>query len=254
MYEIHTMDMEFERCAKNKEHINAIIPYTVFHFVLSGEGIVNGNRISENTVFISYNETPMNYYPSENNPWSYVYVRLLGKDLKKVFSDYDFNFGLTILPFTKEKELFNILSLYGSLCNYNDYEARKAIANTFLLLFDKKSLPADADGLQKQHAGNIKSFIDENYYKKITVKSIADKFYLSKDYVRNLFIKFYGTSPKNYIQNVRMERAKELLLTTETSIKVVAGSVGYDDALLFSKMFKKYYNVSPKKYRSGELT
>ncbi len=250
MYEIHTMDMDFERCSPDKEHINLITPHTVLHFVLSGEGYINGNKISENTVFISYKETPMNYYPSEDNPWTYIYTVLLGEDIKKVFMDYDFELGLTILPFEKKNELFNILSLYNSLCDYNNYDARKNIANTIFLLFEKKSNPLDAVSSQKQHADNIKRFIDENYHKKITVKSIADKFFLSKDYIRNLFVKFYGVSPKQYVQNVRMGHAKDLLTKTDTTITLIANSVGYDDSLLFSKMFKKYYGISPKEYRT----
>ena len=251
MYEIHTMDMEFERCTENKEHINLIIPYTVIHFVLSGEGFINGNKISENTVFISYKETSMNYYPSRSNPWSYIYVRLLGQDIKKVFRDYDFEEGLTILPFQKKKELFHLLSLYNSLCDHDNYDARRIIANAIVLLFEKKSAPTDVVCVQKQNAKNIKKFIDENYYKKLTVKSIAEKFFLSKDYIRNLFVKFYGISPKQYIQNIRMERAKELLSETDAPITLIANSVGYDDSLLFSNMFKKYYFVSPKKYRAN---
>ena len=124
-----------------------------------------------------------------------------------------------------------------------------AIANAVLLLFEKESDSSVEAGAQKQNAEKIKRFIDENYHKKITVNLVSDEFFLSKDYVRNLFIKFYGVSPKSYIQNVRMERAKKLLSKTQISIALIANSVGYDDPLLFSKMFKKYYSVSPSEFR-----
>ena len=143
------------------------------------------------------------------------------------------------------------MSLYNSLCDHDNYDARRIIANAIVLLFEKKSAPADVVCVQKQNAENIKKFIDENYYKKLTVKSIAEKFFLSKDYIRNLFVKFYGISPKQYIQNIRMERAKALLSETDAPITLIANSVGYDDSLLFSNMFKKYYFVSPKKYRAN---
>ena len=249
MYDIYVTDMEFERCEKDKEQISLIVPYTVIHFVLSGEGTINGQKVSENTVFISYKDTHMDYYPSRTNPWSYVYVRLLGRDIKKAFLDYDLKQGITILPFHKKKELFHILSLYNSLCDYDNQQAARTIANAVLLLFEKESTKSDTVSIQNQNAEKVKRFIDENYHKKITVSLIADEFFLSKDYIRNLFIKFYGVSPKSYIQNVRMERAKKLLSKTQTSIALIANSVGYDDPLLFSKMFKKYYSVSPTKFR-----
>ena len=249
MYDIYVTDMEFERCRKDKEQISLIVPYTVIHFVLSGEGTINGQRVSENSVFISYKDTHMDYQPSRTNPWSYIYVRLLGQDIKKVFHDYDFQQGLTILPFQKRKELFNILSLYDSVYDYNNHDAAKIIANAVLLLFEKESIASDTVSIQNQNAEKVKRFIDENYHKKLTVSLIADEVFLSKDYIRNLFIKFYGVPPKSYIQNVRMERAKNLLSKTQTSIALIANSVGYDDPLLFSKMFKKYYDVSPSKFR-----
>lgn len=249
MYDIYVTDMEFERCDKDKEQISLIVPYTVIHFVLAGEGTINGQKVSENTVFISYKDTHMDYYPSRTNPWSYVYVRLLGRDIKKAFLDYDFKQGITILPFHKKKELFHILSLYNSLCDYDNQQAARTMANAILLLFEKESAMQDTVSVQNQNAEKIKRFIDENYHKKITVSLIADEFFLSKDYIRNLFVKFYGVSPKSYIQNVRMERAKKLLSKTQTDISLIANSVGYDDPLLFSKMFKKYYSVSPTKFR-----
>ena len=250
MYDIYTTDMEFERCSKDKERINLIMPYSVLHFVLSGEGFVNGKKITENTVFISYKDTQMDYYPSRTSPWSYVYVRLMGRDIKKVFSDYDFTKGLTVLPFHKKKELFSLLSLYNSFCSYTNYDSARVIANAVLLLFEKEADIGDYVGIQNQNAEKVKRYIDENYHKKITVRSIAEEFFLSKDYIRNLFVRFYGVSPKAYIQSVRMERARELLCKTKKSITLIANSVGYDDSLLFSKMFKKYYSVSPSQYRS----
>ena len=148
--------------------------------------------------------------------------------------------------------MFNILSLYDSVYDYNNHDAAKIISNAVLLLFEKESTASDTVSMQNQNAEKVKRFIDENYHKKLTVSLIADEVFLSKDYIRNLFIKFYGVSPKSYIQNIRMERAKNLLLKTQTSIALIANSVGYDDPLLFSKMFKKYYDVSPTKFRGEQ--
>ena len=78
---------------------------------------------------------------------------------------------------------------------------------------------------------------------------IANRFYLNKNYIRTLFVKYLSISPKQYLQQVRMQRAKFLLTNTEESITLIAHSVGYDDALLFSKMFTKYYSISPQAYR-----
>ncbi len=49
-----------------------------------------------------------------------------------------------------------------------------------------------------------------------------------------------------------MKRAKELLKETNMPVNLIAHSGGYDDALLFSKMFSKYFGISPKKYREKD--
>ena len=86
MYNIYTTDMAFEQCAPDKNKIDCIIPYAVLHFVLSGEGYINGQKVTTGTVFISFENNRMNYYPSKNDPWSYIYVRLMGDEIKKISS------------------------------------------------------------------------------------------------------------------------------------------------------------------------
>ena len=247
MYDIYAYDMTYEQCTADKEKINTVVPYAVFHFVLSGEGYINNKQVGADTVFIAYENSKMNYYPSTSDPWSYIYVRLRGDGVQKAFSDLGFDRGITVLPFHKREELFHILSLGKSL---SDNEARKAIANLVFLLFDKPKQSKNEKSKPLQHAEEIKQYIDNNYHKKLSVAGISDSFYLNKNYVRTLFCDCLGMSPKQYIQNVRMERARFLLSDTSESISLISRAVGYDDPLLFSKMFKQYNGVSPLQYRA----
>ena len=64
MYNIYTTAMVFERCVPDKPRIDSIIPHAVLHFVLSGEGYINGKKVTKNTVFISFENNRMNYAES----------------------------------------------------------------------------------------------------------------------------------------------------------------------------------------------
>lgn len=97
-----------------------------------------------------------------------------------------------------------------------------------------------------------KRYIDENYRRPIKVEDIAEYANADRKYLRNLFVKYLGVSTKEYLMNVRMDKAKELLASEEISIADVAASVGYADALAFSKIFKTHVGVSPVEFRSGE--
>ena len=82
MYDIYATELAFEQCASDKPEINVMIPYAVCHFVLSGEGFINGKKVGANTVFISFEDTHMHYYPCREHPWSYIYLRLRGTEVK----------------------------------------------------------------------------------------------------------------------------------------------------------------------------
>ena len=69
-----------------------------------------------------------------------------------------------------------------------------------------------------------------------------------------IFQKYSDRSPQTYILEFRIEKAKRLLLTTTYSITAIAYSVGYDDVLQFSKIFKAKVGLSPKKYREEAQT
>ncbi|GKX64792.1 AraC family transcriptional regulator [Inconstantimicrobium mannanitabidum] len=96
----------------------------------------------------------------------------------------------------------------------------------------------------------ILKYFDENYMDNISLDNIAKNMYLSSVYISKIFKDKTGESPINYLINLRLEKAKDLLASTELPIKAVAQSVGYKDAYYFSKLFKKYSCYSPSKYRS----
>jgi AraC-like DNA-binding protein len=72
---------------------------------------------------------------------------------------------------------------------------------------------------------------------------------LSVSQFSHLFKQHTGLSPMNYQTEVRMQRACEFLDTTDSSIKEIAGQLGYDDPLYFSRAFKRCTGLSPSQYR-----
>ncbi len=92
-------------------------------------------------------------------------------------------------------------------------------------------------------------FIKKNYSRKITIEEIADYVGINRKYLSSLFRKTLNVSPQDFLINYRINRACVLLAENLLSITHVAHSVGYDDSLLFSKMFKKRKGMSPTQYR-----
>lgn len=97
------------------------------------------------------------------------------------------------------------------------------------------------------------SYIQDNYSKKISLASVADHVGLSSGYLCRIFKDETGVSINSYINNLRMTRAGELLADKNSYIKEVAISVGFEDQLYFSRLFKRYYGVTPSEYRAGKI-
>ena len=81
------------------------------------------------------------------------------------------------------------------------------------------------------------------------VEEIATYIGLSTDYFSRMFKQFTGLTPVEYIKNVRLAKAAELLRQPEVSIAHVAMEVGFEDPGYFSRQFKQVLGMSPSKFQ-----
>ncbi len=97
-------------------------------------------------------------------------------------------------------------------------------------------------------------YLNENYEQKISLEQIAHNMYLSPVYISKIFKEETGESPINYLIKIRLEKARDILLNDDGgSIKNIANRVGYEDVYHFSKLFKKYYGISPLYYKKSAM-
>ena len=99
---------------------------------------------------------------------------------------------------------------------------------------------------------DVKEYINRNYSANLSVELLASIVYLTPDYLSRLFKKSTGRSISQYIRQVRMERASELLLTTNRKVIDIGAEVGYPNYSYFCQSFREYYGKSPEKYRQEE--
>ncbi|MBT2570796.1 AraC family transcriptional regulator [Planococcus sp. ISL-110] len=95
----------------------------------------------------------------------------------------------------------------------------------------------------------IKRFMEENHCRSLTLEGLADRFCLNKYQLARLFKQHTGMSPLQYIISRRMDTAKQLLATTDSSAATIAGSVGYKSETQFQAAFKKAVGITPRHYR-----
>lgn len=95
----------------------------------------------------------------------------------------------------------------------------------------------------------IERYIAENMVEELDLDTVAAKFNLSCYYFSRTFKEIVGYNFSDYINILRIKKAKELLRDNSISIKEICFSVGYNDPNYFSKVFKKYEGRSPTEFR-----
>ena len=93
-------------------------------------------------------------------------------------------------------------------------------------------------------------YIEDNFDKNLTVSGIADEFYVTSSYFAHFFKKRSGKSVIQYLNEVRINRAKRYFEQEELSISEVATRVGFDDINYFSRKFKQLTSRTPSEYKA----
>ena len=104
-----------------------------------------------------------------------------------------------------------------------------------------------------EHIKIVVDYIQENYQNVLTIGELAALLHFSEPYFMRFFKKHTGTTCVDYINDFRMNKATELLTTTNISIMEVAMQVGMHNISYFNRMFKKKYQMTPKEYRKENM-
>lgn len=96
---------------------------------------------------------------------------------------------------------------------------------------------------------DIQEWMHQRFNTAINMKSLSDEFELSQRSLNRRFRKATGLSPTRYLQEIRLEKAKELLKTSNLSVAEVAYNVGYPDSAYFSALFRRHVSLPPGEYR-----
>ena len=105
-------------------------------------------------------------------------------------------------------------------------------------------------GNKKALAWEMKKYLEEQFATQITSAVLQERFGFVPIYLRSIFREHYECTPNEYLQRLRLKKAKELLSAVpEISLKKIAEEIGYQDSMYFSKIFKKQEGMAPSEYR-----
>lgn len=255
MPDIYIERAEIEKCAPDKKAINLIHTRTAIHYILSGKGYFNGKLLTAGQGFVCHRNQHPEYHQDKDEPWTYLWIRIIG-DQDKI-NDIFKELGLCVPPyifsFDWEYKLRRYADEYftdGVYVTGNEMHSEGLVK---MILSEHLSVKTENSviSVRKKHCDEAKKYLQSNFHHNITIENVATHLCLSRAYLRNIFFQYNGISPQNYLTNLRIARAKELLQTENFSVSSIANSVGYTDVLLFSKFFKSHTGLSPSAYRKN---
>lgn len=227
---------------------------TVIEYVISGTGSLyvgqNTYHPAAGDVYILHEKSDHSYIADKKDPWVKIFVNLKGTAVAGMLQA----FGLrkkVVYPGCEE-----LYPVFAEL-----FEATKQDAPTDTIMEQcamilAKLLSRMSNKLQQeQHpteeARALKSFIDSNYQRDLTMNEIAQSIFRSNDYANKLFKRFYDNTPYAYYIEAKISHAKALLLHTSLSISQVAERLGYKNDQYFSKQFRKVTGMTATRFRAN---
>jgi AraC-like DNA-binding protein len=251
----------YEKCSPKKEVVFSEKDCYLIHFIIQGDGYLsrgdNVTLLHQGDSFFLEPNSKARYWPSSTNPWSYVWFEVYGDAIAKMLAKTEFTKNNGYCSLAQADVVEKMLeSVFDNSCIYHNENSEAlrvtGILLTLLGIIVNDNPYEEPTNLSKKETQmhQIQKFIDQNYWRhELTVTSIASHFYFSPNYLTRIFKQSVGTSPIEYIIELRMKKALEYLISKGFSVAQTASALGYKNQFYFSREFTKYYGVPPIEYR-----
>ncbi len=248
----------YQKCLPTHQWGPGIRDHYLLHHILSGCGYycVNDEKflLSAGDTFLIFPFDEVTYYADVDDPWEYSWVGFSGTDVKTILKSTEFTHAHPVLYQSIKRDiiqqrLMQIYNARGSQLN-NTVEMTGEL---YLLLAEFMTATTQSSSHTKSaytlYVDKGMEFIHSNYSYPITVLDVASYVGVSRSHLFRAFQSVTGQSPKEYLTQFRLKQACILLNHSELSISAISRSVGFEDNLNFSKMFKKHMGKPPSNYR-----
>ena len=238
----------------------ANLPSYLIKYCISGEGILeyggNTYTIKPGQVFWIDCEKPQYYHTSqEKGNWRVLWVHLYGASCKAYYELYlaqndgnvthDIDSDLAV-----RSTLESLIGLYksGDTNLQDDVQASGLLTMLMTYCIASASKHSVSNRLPA-YIIDARSFINSNYSERITLNVISKKLSINKFYIQKLFKRYMGLTPNEYLIQIRLTRAKQLLRTTKLPVSQIATEVGVSNIGHFINQFKQHEGITPGGYR-----
>lgn len=250
--ELDVTEIGYNKVPPSKQHIMQRDVY-IIHYCINGKGVFQGKEFDNSCLYLTVPGETEVITADEHDPYETFWIIFRGTAAPEMLRLCGLPHKCGVYRFDKNTECAEILKnyLYNTESDGGIAEAF-SLHSAFYAIMAKHMESLDSSVLQKNTvARDVADFLSKNYNLDIKIDSIAEMFNYSRNHLYTLFKNEYGVSPKEYLVNLRIEKAKQLLtdVSISFSVKEISYAIGFQDPFYFSKLFNSRAGMSPLQYR-----
>ncbi len=260
--ELQLLACGVENCAPEKQSGPRRRPGYHLYVVLSGEGEIETEsgktHLCAGEMFLIRPEEMFEFRADAVCPWTLCWMSFDGHSASSFMETAGFGEGVSVMssavPVQKFSKLCSQVLAHPELTQSGAVYRAGVLAQYIALALESREeqqTPAPLNpqlDLRGNYIDHAVIFMQNNY-SRIQVVDISNYLNINRSYFSVLFTEKMGISPGNYLFRIRMKKGTEMLEDSPESLQYIAEYVGYENAMAFSKAFKRCYGISPKVYR-----
>ncbi len=227
---------------------------TVIEYIVSGKGHLRVEdrcyTIHAGDVYLLHPGTSHDYHADREDPWEKIWFNLSGSLAGHLIEAYHLKDAVHFPGCPLEQEFRNALAIVQNRPPGAYMELSLALHRLFALLNEWREQHPE---MRKSPEGlKLKEYLDLHWRNPVSLDELADCIGRSRSQVVRIFRRDWNTSPLQYLQQQRLNLAKQYLENTDCKIAMIAEITGFRDEFYFSNWFKEKTGVSPLYYKRGK--
>ncbi|MBO4769237.1 MAG: AraC family transcriptional regulator [Clostridia bacterium] len=247
-------------CAPLYTYGPAVRKTWIIHYVTRGKGIYSvghkSYRIGENMAFLIPPGISTVYSADKDDPWEYYFFSFSGAMAEEIVKrtgfagDYAIEISDGRIPAIIRETAETVKN---GIDNPDVYGCQK--------LFELIKIFIDSGGDSYKRSTFVNSYVasamrymEANYAQPMSIDTVADHIGINRSYLCRLFRSEINITPMEYLNDIRIQNSKQLLVTTSIPVTEVGNAVGISTQSAFYRLFSEKYGITPGKYRRAALS